>query len=84
MLNRSEFVIKIITDILVYLIKHEQEDLGMMNIVEGLPYNHRTIRSYITALEKEGLVQIEPLLNKNTVRLTNRGHAVAHCLLIGE
>ncbi len=80
MLNRSEFAVKIIIDILIYLLHHEQEDPGIMNIVEGLPYNHRTIRSYISALEKEGIIKIEPIINKNIVRLTDKGRCIARCL----
>lgn len=80
MYTRSEFAVKVIIDIISFLFKNDQEDLGIMEIVEKLPYNHRTIRNYIAALQKEGVIKIEPLMNKNIVKLTNKGKYIADCL----
>jgi len=66
--------------ILQYVYEHEEENVGTLNLTSALGYHHRTIKNHLTALEKHGLVRIEPMINKNVVKLTKKGKCFVECL----
>ena len=80
----GEFVFKITTEILVYLKKNSEKKPGIMNIVNDLGYHHRTVSKYLNLMEKKGLIEIQPVLGKNIVKLTSKGECIVNCLLTGE
>jgi len=80
----GEFVFKITTEILVYLKENSENKPGIMNIVNDLGYHHRTVSKYLNLLEKKGLIEIQPVLGKNIVKLTDKGECIINCLLTGE
>ena len=84
MQDRVTQTLSITLQILQYVHDHENENVGTINLVTALGYHHRTIKNHLTALEKHGLIRIQPMLNKNVVRLTEKGECVARCLLTGE
>jgi predicted transcriptional regulator len=82
--DRVTQTLEITLQILQYVNEHEEEEIGTLNLVNALGYHHRTIKNHLNALEKQGFIRIEPKLNKNVVRLTDRGRCMARCLLTGE
>ncbi len=80
MIDRNEFAVKVVIEILTYLKNNENREIGKTELASTLGYHHMTVRKYIAALEKYGLVRVEPVMNKNVVRLTERGRCIARCL----
>ena len=80
LLDMGEFVFKITTEILLYLKEKADSNPGIMNLVHDLGYHHRTISKYLGLMEKNGLIKIEPTINKNIIKLTEKGECIVRCL----
>ena len=57
------------------------KEAGMYELVEALETNYHTLQRIVRALEKLGLIMVEPKEKKNVPRLTVKGRCVARCLV---
>ncbi len=81
MYRTSEYAIERALNLLKILLAIEDREPGMLELQEATRLNYRTLRKYVLALERLGLVEIEPTERKNIVRLTERGRCIARCLV---
>ena len=56
-------------------------EYSIMELMELMRTDFRTLQRYLKALESVGWVEVVPTERKNIVRLTDRGRCIARCLV---
>ncbi len=82
--ERTEMTIRLALNLLRLLRSYEDigKNAGMYELVEALETNYHTLQRIVRALEKQGLIVVEPLEKKNVPRLTELGRCIAQCLIL--
>ncbi|MEB2836664.1 MAG: DUF4364 family protein [Desulfurococcales archaeon] len=85
MRERTEHTVRLALNLLRLLHSYEGigKKAGMYELVEALETNYHTLQRVVRALEKNGLIVVEPYEKKNVPRLTEQGRCVAKCLISG-
>ena len=77
----SEYVIEQVFNIIRVLLALEGQQVGITELRDVTKLNFRTVQKYVHALEKLGIVVVEPQERKNVIRLTDKGKCLAKCLV---